>query len=52
MIYQLWRGYELRTTLRGATDEGLFGLNGCPYDQGGNFVINERQREGPHRPGA
>ena len=30
--------------LRDATDEGLFGLNECPYDQGGYFVINGSEK--------
>ena len=30
--------------LRSQTDEALFGLNECPYDQGGYFVINGSEK--------
>ncbi|PVI08382.1 RNA polymerase II [Periconia macrospinosa] len=30
--------------LRNQTDEALFGLNECPYDQGGYFVINGSEK--------
>nr|WNZ99644.1 RNA polymerase II second largest subunit [Didymella pinodella] len=30
--------------LRGQNDEALFGLNECPYDQGGYFVINGSEK--------
>jgi DNA-directed RNA polymerase II subunit RPB2 len=30
--------------LRGQTDEALFALNECPYDQGGYFVINGSEK--------
>lgn len=30
--------------LRNQTDEALFGLNECPYDQGGYFIINGSEK--------